>query len=129
MIPDAIFFFSFFSYSNSYSYSILLIPFTINIIYIIQNLAPAYKVKKLTEKPDKEEHAAKLSQVERQTEVAKQTYEKVNEYLCHELPQVIYLCVPYLDPSFEALSSFSCASAESYSRMAIVQQCLKPDTR
>lgn len=86
------------------------------------------KVKKLVEKPDKD--AAKLPHAERQAEVAKQAYEQLNEQLCHELPQLIDLRVPYLDPSFEALVKIQLRfCAEAYSRMAQVQQYLEPDTR
>ena len=76
------------------------------------------KVKKLVEKPDKD--ATK----------AKQAYEQLNEQLFTELPQLIDLRVPYLDPSFEALVKIQLRfCAEAYSRMAQVQQYLDADTR
>ena len=45
------------------------------------------KVKKLVEKPDKD--ATKLPRAERETELAKQAYEQLNEQLFTELPQLI----------------------------------------
>lgn len=86
------------------------------------------KVKRLTEKPDKD--ATKLPRTERETEMAKQVYEQLNELLFTELPQLIDLRVPYLDPSFEALVKIQLRfCAEAYSRMAQVQQYLDAETR
>jgi len=86
------------------------------------------KVKKLVEKPDKD--PAKLPRAERESELAKTAYETLNDQLCTELPQLIDLRVPYLDPSFEALVKIQLRfCAEAYSRMAQVQQYLDPDTR
>lgn len=86
------------------------------------------KVKKLVEKPDKD--ATKLPRTERETEMAKQSYEQLNEQLFTELPQLIDLRVPYLDPSFEALVKIQLRfCAEAYSRMAQVQQYLDAETR
>lgn len=79
--------------------------------------------------------------------MAKDVYEALNEQLTTEIPQLIDLRVPYLDPSFEALvkiqlrcrppspTAHTClltrrtVCAEAYSRMAQVQQYLDPDTR
>ena len=86
------------------------------------------KVKKLVEKPDKD--VTKLPRAEREAEVAKSAYEQLNEQLFNELPQLIDLRVPYLDPSFEALVKIQLRfCAEAYSRMAQVQQYLDADTR
>jgi amphiphysin len=86
------------------------------------------KVKRLVEKPDKD--ATKLPRTERETEMAKQAYEQLNEQLFTELPQLIDLRVPYLDPSFEALVKIQLRfCAEAYSRMAQVQQYLDAETR
>lgn len=58
---------------------------------------------------------------------AKAAYEQLNEQLSTELPQLIDLRVPYLDPSFEALVKIQLRfCAEAYSRMAQVQQCVSP---
>lgn len=86
------------------------------------------KVKKLVEKPDKD--VSKLPRAEREAEVAKQAYDQLNDQLSTELPQLIDLRVPYLDPSFEALVKIQLRfCAEAYSRMAQVQQYLDADTR
>ncbi|MCJ1394191.1 BAR adaptor protein Hob3 [Xylographa bjoerkii] len=86
------------------------------------------KVKKLVEKPDKD--ASKLPRAERESELAKSAYETLNDQLFNELPQLIDLRVPYLDPSFEALVKIQLRfCAEAYSRMAQVQQYLDADTR
>ncbi|KAL9079967.1 MAG: hypothetical protein Q9159_007678 [Coniocarpon cinnabarinum] len=86
------------------------------------------RVRKLTDKPDKD--ASKLPQAEREEAMAKQHYDQLNEQLFNEIPQLIDLRVPYLDPSFEALVKIQLRfCAEAYSRMAQVQQYLDPDTR
>ncbi|WPH00903.1 Hypothetical protein R9X50_00373700 [Acrodontium crateriforme] len=61
---------------------------------------------------------------------AKAAYLQLNEQLTNELPQLIDLRVPYLDPSFEALVKIQLRfCAEAYSRMAQVQQYLDASTR
>jgi len=86
------------------------------------------KVKKLAEKPDKD--VTKLPRAEKEEAMAKAAYEQLNEQLFTELPQLIDLRVPYLDPSFEALVKIQLRfCAEAYSRMAQVQQYLDADTR
>jgi len=86
------------------------------------------KVKKLVEKPDKD--VTKLPRAEKECEMAKSAYEQLNDQLSTELPQLIDLRVPYLDPSFEALVKIQLRfCAEAYSRMAQVQQYLDADTR
>lgn len=86
------------------------------------------KVKKLAEKPDKD--VTKLPRTEKEMEIARAAYEQLNEQLSSELPQLIDLRVPYLDPSFEALVKIQLRfCAEAYSRMAQVQQYLDADTR
>ncbi len=80
------------------------------------------------EKPDKD--VTKLPRAEKELEMAKQAYEQLNEQLSTELPQLIDLRVPYLDPSFEALVKIQLRfCAEAYSRMAQVQQFLDADMR
>jgi len=86
------------------------------------------KVKRLTEKPDKD--PAKLPRTEKEQEMAKVAYDQLNEQLMSELPQLIDLRVPYLDPTFEALVKIQLRfCAEAYSRMAQVQQYLDASTR
>lgn len=86
------------------------------------------RVKRLVEKPDKD--ATKLPRTERELDMARQAYETLNDQLSTELPLLIDLRVPYLDPSFEALVKIQLRfCAEAYSRMAQVQQYLESDTR
>ncbi|KAK4501140.1 hypothetical protein PRZ48_006946 [Zasmidium cellare] len=61
---------------------------------------------------------------------AKVAYDQLNTQLTDELPQLIDLRVPYLDPTFEALVKIQLRfCAEAYSRMAQVQQYLAAETR
>ena len=86
------------------------------------------KVRKLTEKPDKDPN--KLPRAEREEQMAKQAFEQLNEQLYTEIPEMIDIRVPYLDPSFEALVKIQLRfCSEAYSRMAQVQQYLDADTR
>ncbi|OAL51237.1 BAR-domain-containing protein [Pyrenochaeta sp. DS3sAY3a] len=86
------------------------------------------QVKKLTDKPDKD--VTKLPRAEKDEQLAKAAYDQLNETLTSELPQLIDLRVPYLDPSFEALVKIQLRfCAEAYSRMAQVQQYLDANTR
>ncbi|EPS37630.1 hypothetical protein H072_8647 [Dactylellina haptotyla CBS 200.50] len=86
------------------------------------------KVKKLVEKPDND--PTKLPRAEKEASMAKEIYEALNEQLQTELPKLIELRVPYLDPSFEALVKIQLRfCAEAYSRMAQVQQYLDANTR
>lgn len=86
------------------------------------------KVRKLTDKPDKD--PTKLPRAEKDEQLAKAAYDQLNEQLTNEIPQLIDLRVPYLDPSFEALVKIQLRfCAEAYSRMAQVQQYLDADVR
>lgn len=85
-------------------------------------------MKKLAEKPDKD--VTKLPRAEKEAEMARSAYEQLNEQLYTEIPQLIDLRVPYLDPSFEALVKIQLRfCAEAYSRMAQVQQYLDQGAR
>ncbi|KAI1537093.1 bar adaptor protein [Pyrenophora tritici-repentis] len=86
------------------------------------------QVRKLTDKPDKD--VTKLPRAEKDEQLAKAAYDQLNDTLTTELPQLIDLRVPYLDPSFEALVKIQLRfCAEAYSRMAQVQQYLDANTR
>jgi hypothetical protein len=62
--------------------------------------------------------------------MAREIYEELNEQLTAELPQLIDLRVPYLDPSFEALVKIQLTFCkEGYEKMAQVQQYLEPQVR
>jgi len=58
-------------------------------------------VKTLVEKPSGD--ASKLPRVEQEALAAKEVYETVNSTLLSEIPRLIDLRVPFLDPCFEAL--------------------------
>ncbi|CAN6601578.1 reduced viability upon starvation protein 161 [Trichomonascus vanleenenianus] len=86
------------------------------------------KVRRLTEKPS--DDVTKLPRLEKEMNMAKDVYEQLNTQLTSELPQLIDLRVPYLDPSFEALVKIQLRfCTESYTRLAQVQQYLDASTR
>ncbi|BFZ61463.1 BAR adaptor protein Hob3 [Saitoella coloradoensis] len=86
------------------------------------------KVRKLTDKPS--DDVVKLPRAEQEAMQAKEVYETLNEQLTNELPQLIDLRVPYLDPSFEALVKIQLRFCqEGYERLAQVQQYLDPNVR
>ena len=86
------------------------------------------KVKRLTEKPDKD--ASKLPTAEKEAAVGKTQYEQINNTLLEELPQLVDFRVPYLDPSFDAVVKLQMRLAsEGYSHMAAVQEYLPKSTR
>lgn len=86
------------------------------------------KTRRLAEKPS--DDVNKLPRLERELDQAKQIYEQLNEQLTTELPQLIDLRVPYLDPSFEALVKIQLKfCTESYTRLAQIQQYLDASTR
>ena len=87
-----------------------------------------YKVRRLTEKPS--DDPSKLPRMEKELQTSKEVYEHINEQLTAELPKLIDMRVPYLDPSFEALVKIQLRfCTESYTRLAQVQQYLDASTR
>lgn len=79
------------------------------------------KVKKLADKPS--DDPTKLPRAEKESSMAEDIYERINQQLTTELPQLIDLRVPYLDPSFEALVKIQLRFCkEGYERIAQVQQ-------
>jgi len=86
------------------------------------------KVKRLVDKPS--DDPTKLPRAEKEAAMAKEIYEELNDQLTTELPQLIDLRVPYLDPSFEALVKIQLRFCkEGYEKMAQVQQYLDPQVR
>jgi hypothetical protein len=86
------------------------------------------KVRRMTEKPS--DDVTKLPRLEKELSMAKDVYEQLNNQLTTELPQLIDLRVPYLDPSFEALVKIQLRfCTESYTRLAQIQQYLDASTR
>ncbi|KAG2202573.1 hypothetical protein INT47_012567, partial [Mucor saturninus] len=59
------------------------------------------KVRKLIDKPV--EDPQRLPRAEQEANMARELYENLNTILINELPKVIELRVPYLDPVFEAM--------------------------
>lgn len=59
------------------------------------------KVRKLIDKPV--EDPQRLPRAEQEANMARELYENLNSILINELPKVIELRVPYLDPVFEAM--------------------------
>ena len=86
------------------------------------------KVKRLVDKPS--DDPTKLPRAEKEAAMAKEIYEELNDQLTTELPQLIDLRVPYLDPSFEALVKIQLRFCkEGYEKTAQVQQYLDPQVR
>ncbi|BFZ56613.1 BAR adaptor protein Hob3 [Savitreella phatthalungensis] len=86
------------------------------------------KVKKLVDKPS--DDASKLPRAEKEAQMAQDIYERINNQLVEELPQLIDLRVPYFDPSFEALVKIQLRFCrEGYERVAQVQQYFDPQVR
>ncbi|ABN68569.1 cytoskeleton structure, endocytosis, cell fusion protein [Scheffersomyces stipitis CBS 6054] len=86
------------------------------------------KVRRLIDKPAKD--AGKLPRAEKELQVAKEIFDDLNEQLKAELPQLIALRVPFLDPSFEALVKIQMRfCTEGYSRLAQIQQYLDQNSR
>lgn len=86
------------------------------------------KVKKLADKPS--DDPTKLPRAEKESNMAEDIYERINTQLTNELPQLIDLRVPYLDPSFEALVKIQLRFCrEGYERIAQVQQYFDASVR
>ncbi|KAL0089420.1 BAR adaptor protein Hob3 [Phycomyces blakesleeanus] len=59
------------------------------------------KVRKLIDKPS--EDPQRLPLAEQEANLAREMYENLNTILVNDLPKMVELRVPYLDPTFEAL--------------------------
>ncbi|CAO3698896.1 unnamed protein product [Rhizopus microsporus] len=59
------------------------------------------KVRKLIDKPS--EDPSRLPRAEQEANMARELYENLNTILINDLPKLVDLRVPYLDPVFEAL--------------------------
>lgn len=69
------------------------------------------KVRKLIDKPS--EDPQRLPRAEQEANMARELYENLNTILINDLPKVIDLRVPYLDPVFEALVKSQLTFAQS----------------
>ncbi|KAH8929523.1 BAR-domain-containing protein [Atractiella rhizophila] len=86
------------------------------------------RMRKLQEKPN--DDPAKFSRTEKETEEARVIFETINSQLQVEVPQMVDLRVPYLDPSFEAMVRIQLKFAEdSYERLSGVQRYLQDNVR
>ncbi|KAI8977132.1 BAR adaptor protein Hob3 [Mycotypha africana] len=59
------------------------------------------KVRRLVDRPS--EDPQKLPRAEQEANVARELYENLNTIIVNDLPKVVELRVPYIDPCFEAL--------------------------
>lgn len=59
------------------------------------------KVRKLVDRPS--EDPSRLPRAEQEANIARERYENLNSIIINDLPKVIELRVPYIDPTFEAL--------------------------
>lgn len=79
------------------------------------------KARKLAEKPS--DDATKLPRAEKEAEDARNVFEAFNEALSAELPQLVDLRIPYLDPSFESMVRLQLQFAETgYEKLGAVQR-------
>lgn len=77
--------------------------------------------RKLIDKPS--EDPSKLPRAEKELEDAKNIYEAMNAQLMDELPQLLDLRIPYLNPSFEAMVRMQARFAEEgYEKLGGVQR-------
>lgn len=86
------------------------------------------KLRKLTEKPS--DDGTKLPRAEKEADDAKEVYETINGALLADLPQLLDLRIPYLDPSFEAMVRMQVAFSESaYEKLGSVQRYFPENVR
>lgn len=79
------------------------------------------KARKLVEKPS--DDSSKLPAAERQADEAKEIFEVLDNQLKTEIPQLLDLRIPYLDPSFECMVRMQCRFAEEgYEKLGGVQR-------
>lgn len=86
------------------------------------------KARKLADKPS--DDPTKLPRAEKEANDAKAVFEAFNESLGNELPQLVDLRVPYLDPSFEAMVRLQLRFAETgYEKLGGVQRWFAESVR
>lgn len=79
------------------------------------------KARKLVDKPS--DDSGKLPLAEKQAEDAREVFEVLNTQLMTELPTLLDLRIPYLDPSFECMVRLQAAFAtEGYEKLGGVQR-------
>ncbi|WWC89803.1 uncharacterized protein L201_004729 [Kwoniella dendrophila CBS 6074] len=86
------------------------------------------KVKKLVEKPA--DDTTKLPRAQAEHDEAKEVFDILNEQLITELPVLVDLRIPYLDPSFEAMIRCQLRFAEEgYDKLSGVQRYFADNIR
>ncbi|KAI8075191.1 hypothetical protein BC940DRAFT_287681 [Gongronella butleri] len=84
------------------------------------------KVRKLIDKPS--EDPQRLPFAEQEANMAREMYENINSILINDLPKVVELRVPYLDPSFEALIKCQMQFAQtSYEQLEGIRHQFPPE--
>lgn len=79
----------------------LLSSFPFSPLQLLDYDAARSKARKLSEKPSSD--ATKLPLAEQEADNAEEIYKIIDEQLRNDLPQILDLRVPYLDPSFECM--------------------------
>ncbi|KAH9446738.1 hypothetical protein Pst134EA_030644 [Puccinia striiformis f. sp. tritici] len=86
------------------------------------------KVRKLAEKPS--DDPSKLIRAEKECDEAKQIFKVYNDSLTKELPEIVDLRIPYLDPCFEAMVRLQLSFHESgYDKLGGVQRYFSESVR
>ncbi|RSH81720.1 uncharacterized protein EHS24_007909 [Apiotrichum porosum] len=86
------------------------------------------KVRKLVEKPS--DDTVKLPRAQAEHDEAREIYELLNDQLIAELPQMVELRVPFLDPSFESMVRCQLRFAdEGYEKLSGVQRYFSENIR
>ncbi|ORZ22022.1 BAR adaptor protein Hob3 [Absidia repens] len=84
------------------------------------------KVRKLIDKPS--EDPQRLPRAEQEANMAREMYENLNSILVTDLPKVVELRVPYLDPSFEAMVKSQLRFAQtSYEQLEGLRRHFPPE--
>ncbi|CDS11645.1 hypothetical protein LRAMOSA03908 [Lichtheimia ramosa] len=85
------------------------------------------KVRKLIDKPS--EDPQRLPRAEQEANMAREMYEGLNSILIADLPKVVELRVPYLDPTFEALVKAQLQFCQSsYEQLEGLRHHFPPET-
>jgi len=86
------------------------------------------KTRKLMDKPS--DDATKLPRAEQEEAPTREVFEAINSQLVTELPQLLDLRIPYLEPSFEAMVRMQCRfTEEAYEKLGGVQRYFPDNVR
>lgn len=85
-------------------------------------------MRKLTDKPA--DDPTKLARSQSELDLAQDVFESINGRLVSEIPQLLDLRIPYLDPSFEAMVRLQIKFADDgYEKLGGVQRYFAPNVR